>query len=66
MPPPRGHIHVYYNNTRPIKNKFYSKHLWEVGTNVNINNLGHMTKMAAMPIQDKNPSNPPVLLNLLQ
>ena len=40
----------------PIKAKFYMKHLWEGGTNVYINNLGHMTKMAAMPIYGKNPS----------
>ena len=32
------------------------KHLWEGGTNVYINNPGHMTKMAAMPIYGKNPS----------
>ena len=40
----------------PIKAKFYMKHLWEGGTNVYINNPGHMTKMAAMPIYGKNPS----------
>ena len=39
----------------PIKAKFYMKHLWEGGTNVYINNPGHMTKMAAMPIYGKNP-----------
>ena len=40
----------------PIKAKFYMKHLWEGGINVYINNPGHMTKMAAMPIYGKNPS----------
>ena len=40
----------------PIKAKFYMKHLWEGGTSVYINNPGHMTKMAAMPIYGKNPS----------
>ena len=30
------------------------KHLFEGGTNVYINNPGHMTKMAAMPIYGKN------------
>ena len=40
----------------PIKAKFYMKHLWEGGTNVFINNPGHMTKMAAMLIYGKNPS----------
>ena len=29
----------------PIKTKFYMKHLLEGGTNVYINNPGHMTKM---------------------
>ena len=66
LPPPRGNILVYYNNnyskiffsetTWPIKAKFYSKHLWEGGVNVFINNPGHMIKMAAMPIYGKNPS----------
>ena len=63
-PPSRGNIHVYYNNIQRfsslkslgIKAKFYRKNLWEVGTNMFINNPGHMTKMADMPIQDKNPS----------
>ena len=32
------------------------KHLQNGGINVYINNLGHMTKMAAMPIFSKNPS----------
>ena len=42
--------------TGPIKAKFYMKHQWEGGTNVFINNPGHMTKMAAMPIYGKYPS----------
>ena len=40
----------------PIKAKFYMKHLKEGGINVYINNPGHMTKMAAMPMYGKNPS----------
>ena len=60
MPPPRGNIHVYFHNIQtsawPIKAKFYVKHLYNGGINVYINNLGHMTKMAAMPIDGKNPS----------
>ena len=39
---------------RPIKAKFYMEPLWEGGTNVYINNPGHMTKMAAMPIYGQN------------
>ena len=39
-----------------LKAKFYVKHLYNGGTNVYIYNLGHMTKMAAMPIYGKNPS----------
>ena len=40
----------------PIKAKFYMEPPWEGGTKVYINGPGHMTKMAAMPIYDKNPS----------
>ena len=45
---------IFFSETAwPIKAKFYMKHLWEGGTNVYINNPGHMTKMAAMPIYGK-------------
>ena len=65
MPTLWGNIHVYNHNiqtfssetTWPIEAKFYVKHLYDGGTNVYINNLGHMTKMAAMPIYGKNPPN---------
>ena len=40
----------------PIKAKFYVEPPWEGGTKVYINYLGHMTKMAAMPMYGKNPS----------
>ena len=53
--PPFSKI-FFSETTWPIKAKFYMKHLWEGGTNVFINNPGHMTKMAAMPIYGKNPS----------
>ena len=47
---------IFFSETAwPIKAKFYMKHLWEGGTNVYINNPGHMTKMAAMPIYGKKP-----------
>ena len=56
-----GHgVVIYYifssETTWPIKAKFYVKHLYNGGTNVYIYNLGHMTKLAAMPIYGKNPS----------
>ena len=38
----------------PIKAKFFVEPLWEGGTKVYINGPGHMTKVAAMPIYDKN------------
>ena len=41
----------------PIKAKFYVEPPWEGGTKVCINGPGHMTKMAAMPIYDKNLKN---------
>ena len=47
---------IFSETPWPIKAKFYMKHLWEGGTNVFINNLGHMTKMATTPIYGKNPS----------
>ena len=39
----------------PIKAKFYVEPPWEGGTKININGLGHMTKMAAMLIYGKKP-----------
>ena len=38
----------------PVKAKFYVEPPREGGTKVYINGLGHMTKMAAMPIYGKN------------
>ena len=40
----------------PIKAKFYVEPPWEGGTKVYINGPGHMTEMAATPINGKNPS----------
>ena len=46
---------VFYSETAwPIKAKFYLEPPWEGGTKVYINDPGHMTKMAAMPIYGKN------------
>ena len=47
---------IFSETTWPIKAKFYMKHLWEGEIDVFINNPGHMTKMATMPIYGKNPS----------
>ena len=48
---------IFFSETAwPMKAKFYMKHLYKGETNVCINNSGHMTKMATMPIYDKNPS----------
>ena len=41
-----------YFTARPIKVKFYRKHLYEGKTNVIINIPGHMNKMATMPFKD--------------
>ena len=40
--------------TGPIKAKFLMELLWDGGTKVCSNGPGHITKMAAMPIHDKN------------
>ena len=39
--------------TGPIKAKFHVEPQWDGGTKVSLNGLGHMTKMAAMPIYGK-------------
>ena len=44
---------IFSESAWPIKAKFYMKHLLEGGTNVHINNPGHMTKMVAMSIYGK-------------
>ena len=40
--------------TGPIEAKFHVEPPWDRGTKVCSNGPGHMTKMAAMPIYDKN------------
>ena len=40
--------------TRPIEAKSYAKPPWDGGTKVCSNGPGHVTKMAVMPIYDKN------------
>ena len=49
-------LNIFSETAWPIKAKFYIKYLFEGRTNVYINNPGHMTKMAAMPICSKNSS----------
>ena len=43
--------------TGPIETKFHVEPPWDRGTKVCSNGLGHMTKMAAMPIYGKNLKN---------
>ena len=46
---------MFFSETaRPIKAKFHVEHSWEMGMKVYINGQGHMTKMAAMAINNKN------------
>ena len=48
---------IFFSETAcPIKAKFYVEPPWVGGTKVCSRHLGHMTKMAAMPIYGKNPS----------
>ena len=48
---------IFFSETaRPIKLKFYVEPSWLGGMKVCSQDLGHMTKMAAMPIYGKNPS----------
>ena len=47
---------IFFSKTAwPIKAKFYVEPPWVGGTKVCSRHLGHMTKMAAMPIYGKNP-----------
>ena len=54
-PSVRSHFQIFSSETAwPIKAKFYVEPRWEGGTKVYINGgPGHMTKMAAMPINGK-------------
>ena len=45
---------VSSETTGSIEAKFHVEPLWDGGTKVCSNGHGHMTKMAAMPIYDKN------------
>ena len=47
-------LNISSETTGPIKVKFHMELLWDGGTKICSNGLGHMTKMAAMPIYDKN------------
>ena len=48
---------IFFSETAwPIKAKFYVEPHWVGGTKFCTRHLGHMTKMAAMPIYGKNPS----------
>ena len=54
----RSHFQTVFSSETawPIKAKFYVDPPWEGGTKVYINGPGHMTKMAATPINGKTPS----------
>ena len=56
----RPSVHIFklllLETAWPIKAKFYVEPPWEGGTKVYINGPGHMTKMAAMPIDGMFPS----------
>ena len=54
--PPFSNI-FSFETAWPIKAKFYVEPPWGGGTQVCINGPGHMTKMAAMPIDGKNLKN---------
>ena len=45
---------MFSETTGPIEAKFHVEPPWDGGTKVSSNGLGHMTKMAAMPIYGKN------------
>ena len=47
---------IFSETACPIKAKFYVEPPWVGGTKVCSRHLGHMTKMAATPINGKNPS----------
>ena len=48
---------IFFSETAcPIKTKFYVEPPLVGGAKVCLRHLGHMTKMAAMPIYGKNPS----------
>ena len=47
---------IFSETALPIKAKFYVEPPWVGGTKFCSRHLGHMTKMAAMPIYVKNPS----------
>ena len=47
---------IFSKTAWPIKAKFYVEPPWVGGTKVCSRHVGHMRKMAAMPIYGKNPS----------
>ena len=50
----QGHSFFFLETACPIEAKLYVEPPWDGGTKVWSNGVGHMTKMAAMPIYDKN------------
>ena len=50
----QGHSFFFLETACPLEAKLYVEPLWDGGTKVWSNGVGPMTKMAAMPIYDKN------------
>ena len=48
-------MNIFSETAGPIKAKFYMEPPWVRGMKVCSGDMGHMTKMAAMPIYRKNP-----------
>ena len=48
---------IFSETAGPFKAKFYVEPPWEGGTKICSRHLGHMTKMAAIPIYDNNNNN---------
>ena len=55
--PPSTFSNISSETALPMKAKFYVDPPWVGGTKVCSRHLGHITKMAAMAINGKNPSN---------
>ena len=62
----RSHCSNISKTAWPIKAKFHLMPPWVGGMKACLRYLGHMTKMATMPIYGKNPSNIGLLQNQIE